>query len=377
LLRRSLLASSARRSLSVYPTFYEKGYPADDLSWTGQRAVWDSKKMGWDKDEDTPLPKEKMRLRPLVGSKGTTLTWGAEVVADLNDEVCYRELADLVHRYQILVFKRQAISPKRHVELARSLTPFLGAKLPLTLATDMGFHGDDLPLPEIAVLGKGSQEGLGRAVNNSVKGVQWPEVGKACSWHCDGAAFETVGTVTFIHMPVAAKQGGMTLYANGYDLYDALPTDLKIKAMRTFVKYVEDGNWQYEYDMKHTGMRRLNFDGEKETRYDHEHPLAPQHPVTRRRTLWTAPANVAFEDDQDLVEECLEAGLKEYYVHHYDDGDVVISDDRCMLHSTTPVGPDAGTRLLHRCGTELRSEKNRKAAFQYIYHSKKDGDEHT
>ena len=48
----------------------------------------------------------------------------------------------------------------------------------------------------------------------------------------------------------------------------------------------------------------------------------------------------------------------------YCDGDVAISDDRCMMHSATPFGPQVGSRVLHRVGTELRAPHNRKKVFQ-------------
>jgi len=361
-----------RALVSSYPATFAKGYPVDGVSWTGQEAVWSGKALGWSSADSS----SSSRLKQLRGeTSGRPLRWGAEVEADLG-KFDVAELAELVHRFQVVVFKRQRdFTPRRHVEVASKLTPLLGAKLPLTLATDMGFQRDELMagFEEISVLGrkeKGFDEEnrLGKPVNNGVKGVQWPATG-ACSWHADGAAFETVGSVTFIHMPKAARKGrgGKTLFASGYEIFDNLTPELQARAVAARVKYVEDGNWMFEYDMKANGMRRLNQPGQVESAYDHEHPLAPLHPVTRRRALWAAPANVAFAADQDLVEECLQTGLLDYYAHDYDDGDVVISDDRCMLHSVTPTAPDAGSRILHRCGTELRAERNRKRAFQYLY----------
>ena len=66
------------------------------------------------------------------------------------------------------------------------------------------------------------ENAFGLPINNSVKGVQWPERG-ACSWHADGPAFGTVGTFTFINMVKAPApgQGGTTLYVR----YDRSPPD--------------------------------------------------------------------------------------------------------------------------------------------------------
>ena len=44
------------------------------------------------------------------------------------------------------------------------------------------------------------------------------------------------------------------------------------------------------------------------------------------------------------------------------------------MHSTTPIGPAVGTRILHRVGTELRAPENRKKTFQYLYDGHSGGD---
>ena len=348
-------------STAVYPSSYPRGYPRTTKAWNGVEAIV-PKKIGWGNDT---LP----GMSRLVGQKGV-LNWGALIEKDIR-EVEPRTLAEWIHRFQVVIFKRATLTPAEHVEIARNVTPYLGAQLPLTLATDMGFRLEDLVAgyPEIAVLGATDEKNplLGTPVNNSVKGIQWPEFGP-CSWHADGAAFETVGSITFLHMPRAPQKddGGATFFASGYDVYDNLPAALKEVVKTRNIRYIEDGNWEFEYDMKKNGMRRLNFPGDVEKSFDHEHPLAPVHPVTGRRTIWAAPANVAFSHDQDIVETCLETGLQDFYVHHYDEGDVCISDDRCCFHSVSPSAPNV-SRVLHRVGTELRSQRNRSKEFQYIY----------
>ncbi|KAJ8613662.1 hypothetical protein CTAYLR_003150 [Chrysophaeum taylorii] len=364
------------RRVAAYPAA-RVGYPADPVAFDGTVASW-GKQMGWGSGSyvDRVVAEREVRLERI----SEDLDWGCAFTGigldepEARTEEFHAVLADLIHRFQLVLFKRQRLTPERHVELARKLCPHLGAKLPPTSAADNGFKPEDLVpgLPEIAVLGSKPFDDpsnyYGKPVNNSVKGVQWPLFGP-CSWHCDGAAFETPGSFTFVHMPRAPVkgQGGATLYGSGYDVYDSLPEDLRQRAEKATIRYIEDGAWEFEYDMKHNGMRRLNKPGQVETTWHHQHRLVQTHPVTGRKAVWTAPANVMAADDQDLVEAVLECGIKRTYAHFYDDGDVCISDDRAMLHSTTPFGPDAGARILHRCGTELRSLPNRRKSFQYLY----------
>ena len=106
------------------------------------------------------------------------------------------------------------------------------------------------------------------------------------------------------------ENGGATLFASGHELYDALPADLRARADAATVRYISDGNWQHVYDMNDRGTRRTNKPGEVETSWDHELSLVVTHPVTGRRALWTAPANVQGPDGaQDLVQACLDAAV--------------------------------------------------------------------
>jgi alpha-ketoglutarate-dependent taurine dioxygenase len=367
---------------------HREGYPVGPTAFDGRDAVW-SGRLGF---EALPASSHGLSFRPLparaAGGAARELGFGAEVLGlDLGAggaEAALPELADALHRWGYLLLRRQGLSPLRHVALARSLAPLVGAKLPPTSSADNGFTQANLVpgAPEIAVLGTklagfDPDHALGLPVNNSVKGAQWPERG-ACSWHADGPAFRTVGSFTFIHMVKAPRpgQGGTTLYASGYDIYDALPPALRIRAEGARVRYIEDGNWEHEYDMAAGGMRRLNKPGEVERHHDHVHPLVVRHPVTGRKAVWAAPANVqsvegmAPAESLAFIEQVLGAGIgsgERAFEHAYADGDVCISDDRCMMHSTTPISPAVGNRVLHRVGTELRAAANRKKTFQYLY----------
>eukprot|EP00660_Eupelagonema_oceanica_P018316 gene18316-9695_t len=73
------------------------------------------------------------------------------------------------------------------------------------------------------------------------------------------------------------------------------------------------------------------------------HPLFRLHPVTRRVALYVAPLFMAEvdahtpEQSADLVSELLQPAVCRAYAHRYRAGDLVLWDNRCMLHSASPL----------------------------------------
>lgn len=91
------------------------------------------------------------------------------------------------------------------------------------------------------------------------------------------------------------------------------------------------------------------------------HPLFRQHPMTGRVALFTAPMFMVAVKDGDghalpsseghaLVARLLHLAVRGAYQHHFEKNDLVLFDNRCMLHSATPMPslPPPGRRLMHR-----------------------------
>lgn len=431
----------------------DKGYAEDAVAYDGTEAVWDGGN-GWDGFEPDPAALQLgITFAKLPG--GEHLSWGVQLDGLDTQELAsdpaahqpeLRAIAAAVHRFQVVKLPKQTeLTAEGHVALAEELNRYMGGKQPIQRAADLGCPDENCPpsTDKVTVIGRkgdGWKEEHGIPIVNTVKGIQWPEMG-ACSWvsrppvpylspprpnslsqacaaaesvqsvaagkaprrlcaticyaflkngsalhlqHTDGSAYPDVGTVTVMHMVKApAKgQGGLTGFASGYAIYDALSDEQRAAADAAVAHYVEDGNWKHIYDMAGNGVRRINEPGEVEDSYDHSHQLVVQHPVTKRKALWTAPANlVALEgmglaESQGFVEECLVTGLADpdsIYWHEYDDGDLLLNDDRAMMHTATPVGPDSGTRVLHLASSINRTPVNRGnwKVLQYAH----DGDE--
>ena len=159
------------------------------------------------------------------------------------------------------------------------------------------------------------------------------------TFHVDTSYVRVPPAYTALRAVDVPESGGQTLFSNQYRAYESLPTDIRRDlAMRTITHLV-------------TGVE-LGDDDEKTA----VHPVVRKHPVSARRTLYlTSPARCATvsglapEDGRALVEHLVEHCTRDENVmrHAWRQGDVVMWDNRCVMHKADHTGV-VGRRVLHR-----------------------------
>ena len=178
----------------------------------------------------------------------------------------------------------------------------------------------------------------------------------ADNWHSDWSFLASPPAATLLYGNVIPPVGGDTLFANQYQAWDALP-----EAMRTLL-----------HDKQGVHSARLGYSrkgryGERDAgrsmaiRYDDSamstqlQPVARRHPETGRTALFVSPGYTiaidglpADESTALLAELFAHQGKPEFvYQHRWQQGMLVMWDNRCLVHSAT--GGYAGhQRLLHR-----------------------------
>jgi taurine dioxygenase len=252
------------------------------------------------------------------------------------DEPTSAAILDGFHRYGLLVFRDQELSLAQEVAFAR-LFP----------------HGDGPPIyreftiagfPEIQKLGNVEEDGKPIAALNKV-GIEW---------HTDGTSRQYPCVATQLYAIEAPAAGGETLFASGYTAYQLLPVETRRRIRDLKVRY----NYRNIIAKINaaSGNIRSTTDHSGKAYEDVVHPLVRVHPATGREALWITPAEMETIDGMSrveshrLVEELMAPGTTTEYVyaHRYHPGDMVIWDNRCMFHSTTPYTFAGQRRLLHR-----------------------------
>jgi taurine dioxygenase len=155
---------------------------------------------------------------------------------------------------------------------------------------------------------------------------------------------------TALHAVKLPKTGGDTQFVNMYQAYEALPEALKER-----IDYLQA---RHVYQSRHS-ERKLPQLTEERKRIASEsvvHPLVRTHPETGRKALYINPIRIEEiigmpePEALPLLDELLEHATQEkfQYRHQWKAGDVVIWDNRCLLHKANGDYPASEVRYLYR-----------------------------
>lgn len=171
---------------------------------------------------------------------------------------------------------------------------------------------------------------------------------KSTKWHSDKSFRPEPSMATILHAVTLPPNGGDTCFANMYEAYDALPDSEKIGL--DGVKVVH--SWPDSRDNIGRTMSQAEIDDAP----PQAHPLARPHPETGRTALFLG-MHAAFLDGVERAEgrakiEALETHATQeqfIYRHNWRPGDLLMWDNRCLLHRADP-NFDAAThpRVMHR-----------------------------
>ncbi len=167
-------------------------------------------------------------------------------------------------------------------------------------------------------------------------------------WHTDKSFRPQPSMATILHAVAMPPEGGDTVFANMYAAYDALSEDEKMELDGVGVVH----SWELSRD----NIGRTITEWERRDAPPMTHPLARTHPDTGRKCLFMGThashlEGIPMEKGRARIER-LEAHATQpqfLYRHHWKAGDVLMWDNRCLLHHAD-ANFDAVRypRILHR-----------------------------
>jgi len=274
-----------------------------------------------------------MQITPLCDALGAEIT-GVDVSSISDDDLA--EIKQAFLDYYVVVLRDQKLTPEEHIEFSRKMGP-------LEIHISKKFLLEDKP--EILVLSNRKKNGEYIGVENA-----------GDYWHSDLSYMEKPSLGSLLYALEIPPEGGDTEWSNQYKAYETLPeeTRRKIEGKRAIHSFNRARN-------KRVHIPEHSKEGAAE-RYakisppDAYHPIVRTHPETGRKALFVSPRfTIGIEgmDDaeaQPLLDELFAHSIKPEFIYHHNWrlGDLLMWDNRCLLHLACRGIPEGQIRHMHR-----------------------------
>jgi taurine dioxygenase len=179
-------------------------------------------------------------------------------------------------------------------------------------------------------------------------------------FHTDGAYDAVPFKATQLYALAVPSTGGNTHFASMYMAYDALPERLKTQ--------LEGLSGAYIYSSRKVSRSLLNEEDRDWTPVFH--PLIRVHSETGRTSLYFDPGKIVYiegletQQSDDLIAELAERMIQPDagYSHNWRVGDIVIWDNRCLVHKAAGDYPPEEDRIHWRVSIKEPMAGSRAAA---------------
>jgi len=240
-------------------------------------------------------------------------------------------LVEELDKHSLILLRNQKLSNERHVEISRHFGPLMTHVLKQFLTTG---------LPEIYVLSNVSENG--KPIGNHKEG--W-------NWHSDLSYVAEPSMGSLLYAVEVPPEGADTLFASMHLAYEGLPADMqnRIRNLRATHSYAG-------YYGKAFADRAPLTEEQKARTPDVIQPVVRTHPTTGRLSLYVGQDIVKCINDlpetesETLLAELNAHAIKDEFVfrHRWQQGDLILWDNRCTMHCATPYDDNKYRRVMHR-----------------------------
>lgn len=231
------------------------------------------------------------------------------------------EIEAAMDRFAVLVWRGQPLDDDQHMAFTNWFGPLDMGLLPITKKPTRFKHKGFVDIANVGVDGKIMARDHGSVTSSMANQF----------WHTDSSFLETVAKYSLLSARVVPETGGDTEFADMRAAYDALPDDLK-EIIRDLV-----GEHHPLYSRMLLGN---SYSEEQLSGIPPAHwPLVRTHPGSGRKILF-APIHIhriegmSVPEARMLVNELIEHATQPQFVyrHKWQNGDLVMWDNRCTLH---------------------------------------------
>jgi taurine dioxygenase len=169
-------------------------------------------------------------------------------------------------------------------------------------------------------------------------------------WHTDHSNDARPPKATVLHAVTLPDRGGDTQFANMAAAYAGLPSATKDRITSLMAIHV--------YQSSHSARQLMGLSEANKQRVPNAvlHPVVRTHPENGRKSIYLNPIRIEgilgmdHKEALPLLDELLEHATQEkfQYRHEWRSGDLVMWDNRCLLHKANGDYDMDQTRYLYR-----------------------------
>jgi len=270
---------------------------------------------------------EIRRLTPKLGAEIMNVK-----LADGVSNELFRDIYDAFLRYQVLLFPPQDVPPASQVAFARRFGE-------VQIHVMNQYHADGFP--ELYRLSNLDEDGKPTGKH--------PDKG-TLAWHTDGSWQRVTGQATIIYGEVMPEVGGETHFCDMYGAYERLSPGWKQR--------IADMRAVHNLDFSRT--RRHGEDPmseeQKRAKPPVDHPIVRTHPETGRKCLFLGDhaeyiVGMPYDEGRALIEEFNALAIHPdlTYEHRWTANELMLWDNRCVMHRATAYDPATQRRVIRRC----------------------------
>jgi taurine dioxygenase len=267
-------------------------------------------------------------VKPLSPSIGVEIV-GLDLSAPFDEET-FSALHGLWLEHLVLLFRNQKISEQQQVRFA--------SRFGEPTRPNSAKRFENQPDHDPAVMLIGNIRENGKIIGSLPDGE--------LQFHSDSAFLETPLMATMLYGVDIPAQGGNTLFANCYAAFEAMPAALRNRVAELRAVNV------YDYA---TQVRVGRLDRDKAPFATH--PVLRTHPETGKKAIYVNRlmseeiVGLPETESTDLLNQLFDlVECPEHcYEHVWQQGDLILWDNRCVQHARTDFPPEE-RRLLKRVG---------------------------
>lgn len=273
-----------------------------------------------------------LTTRPIGPTFGAEVT-GMPIHGNVSPEMLTQFIA-LLHRYRVLVVPEIMLDPADLVAFSARFGPLeIHSRFDNTLPAHR----------EIFCVGNVERDGMKASFNRGVE-----------QWHADSSYRAVPSDASLFYGEIVPPEGAETMFADATAAYRTL--DPAMKQRIEGLVAVHSLETLRLWGQRHNPDRKQNIPSQVAAFPPERQPLVRVHPVTGSKSLYVCPAVISHIEGMDqaeseaLLETLITHATQPRYVysHRWRKGDLVMWDNRAVLHTASLFDHTRYQRLMYR-----------------------------